>query len=206
MIPTIIENITEYLKENDIALSKKNTDGRLNSAENESEILTLIQRKFKINIPRDREWFDFSVEENNDFYPVNIKVTDTLHADNLSCKLGIYFALTGLLPDMPNEVSWENYFAKLHQNIKTHTDKDYYFLVINKNNKDDIFSNSLKGLQEIVPNGNNLPFQCKWGINRTNVERTHEQAKEFILKTFGDSIKLRSKMYFDFKKYFPEYV
>lgn len=38
--------------------------------------------------------------------------------------------------------------------------KDYYFLVINKTNNADIFFNSLKMLYELIPNGNNLPFQC----------------------------------------------
>lgn len=206
MQPVIIENICQYLKDANLTLSRNFTDGRLNSAENESEILKLISKKFKIIIPRDREWFDFSIEDNGEFYPVNIKITDTTHSDNLSCKLGIYYALTGLLPDIKNEVAWGKYFARLHQNIGTFKNKDYYFLVINKENTKDIFSNSLKGLQELTPNGNNLPFQCKWGINRNHTERDFNQAKDFLLRTLGYSIKLRNQMYFDFQKYFPEYV
>ena len=56
------------------------------------------------------------------------------------------------------------------------------------------------------PNGNNLPFQCKWDINREYQTRSFQAAEQFILSTFGKSIKLRAEMYFNFKKYFPDYV
>lgn len=206
MIPTIIENICQYLQEKDFSLSSNFTNGRINSSVNEEMILNLITQKFDIVKPRAREWFDFAIEDNDKFYPVNIKITDTTHTDNLSCKLGIYYALTGLLPDIPNEVSWEKFFAKLYNNIGMYKDRDYYFLIVNKNNKKDIFANSLKNLQEIYPNGNNLPFQCKWEINRISSDRTFEEAKDFILKTLGDSIKQRSNIYFSFQKYFSNYV
>ncbi|MBQ9313353.1 MAG: hypothetical protein IJ213_09975 [Bacteroidales bacterium] len=194
------------MQEKDFSLSSNFTNGRINSSVNEEMILNLITQKFDIVKPRAREWFDFAIEDNDKFYPVNIKITDTTHTDNLSCKLGIYYALTGLLPDIPNEVSWEKFFAKLYNNIGMYKDRDYYFLIVNKNNKKDIFANSLKNLQEIYPNGNNLPFQCKWEINRISSDRTFEEAKDFILKTLGDSIKQRSNIYFSFQKYFSNYV
>ncbi|MBQ9253469.1 MAG: hypothetical protein IJ180_01695 [Bacteroidales bacterium] len=206
MIPTIIENICQYLQEKDFSLSSNFTDGRINSSVNEEMILNLITQKFDIVKPRAREWFDFAIEDNDKLYPVNIKITDTTHTDNLSCKLGIYYALTGLLPDIPNETSWEKFFAKLYTNIGKYKDRNYYFLIVNKSNYKDVFVNSLKDLQEIYPNGNNLPFQCKWNINRNAKNRTFEEAKNFLLTTFGNSIKLRSNIYLSFQKYFPEYV
>lgn len=45
--------------------------------------------------------------------------------------------------------------------------KDYYFLVMNKNNSRDIIVNSVKGLTILSPNVNNLPFQICWNKNRT---------------------------------------
>jgi hypothetical protein len=40
--------------------------------------------------------------------------------------------------------------------------KDYYFIILNKTNTDDIIINSIKGLTILTPNINNLPFQVCW--------------------------------------------
>lgn len=64
-------------------------DGRINSSKNEEELLEKIKKHFNIRIPKSRDWYDFSINESDIFYPVNIKITKTgLGADNLNCKLG----------------------------------------------------------------------------------------------------------------------
>jgi len=201
----ILKEITKYLIDYDFTLSKQFADGRINASINEDEIINIIKQKFEIEVPRARNWFDFSIEHKWIFYPVNIKVTDTTHADNLNCKIWIYYALTWKMPDFPNETSRKNYFEKLRKNIKENN-KDYYFLIINKKNLKDIFFMTLKTLENIQPNWNNLPFQCKWDINRKQVKRTFEESKYFILNTFGKSIKLRAEIYFIFKKLFNEFL
>jgi len=205
-IPPILTDICDYLIKLNVKLSKQFADGRINASMNEAELLKEIKEQFGIQEPRSRAWFDFSIENESGFFPVNIKITDTTHADNLNCKLGIYYALTGLLPHFPNETRWLTYFEHLKENLGKEKNKDYYFLIFNKQNPTDIFVNSLKGLQDLQPNGNNLPFQCKWDNNRKYQNRSFNKAAEFILSTFGHSIKLRSEIYFNFKKYFPEYV
>jgi len=205
--PSTLIAIKNFLLQSNITLSEGFDDGRINSSFNEKEIIHLIQRaNFDISVPKARSWYDFSFIENDIFYPVNIKITETNSADNLNAKLGIYYALTGLMPDFHNEIDWLTYFSKFRENMDTYINKDYYFLVLNKNDAKDIFINSLKGLRKLNPNGNNLPFQCKWKENKEFQKRTHASASKFILKTFGESIKLRSEIYFNFKKYFPEYV
>lgn len=198
-------DIQAFLSKDLIKLSNSFEDGRVNARINEDEVINIIQKKFKINVPRSRHWFDFSIEENGEIYPVNIKITDTTHADNLNCKLGIYFALTGKLPDFPNEISWLDYFEKLKVNI-TPNEKDYYFLVVNKSDTTDIFINTLKSLSILQPNGNNLPFQCKWNINKKPKKREFSESKKFILNTFGVSIKQRAEIYFIFKRLFNEHI
>jgi len=204
-IPKILSEIAKYLAENNLKLSARFEDGRINATINEDEVIKLIKKKFDIETPKSRQWFDFSIEHNGEFYPVNIKITDTTHADNLNCKLGIYYSLTGKFPDFPNETSWLDYFQKLKDNLKE-TKKDYYFLVINKSDNKDIFVNSLKSLSILQPNGNNLPFQCRWEVNKKPKNRNYKESKDLILKTFGKSIKLRAEIYFIFKKLFKEYV
>ncbi len=203
--PKLLQEIRDYLIKNNFSLSKRFKDGRINASINEDEILNQIKKKFPIQIPKSRYWYDFAIEDKNVFYPVNIKVTNTTQADNLNCKLGIYYALTGNFPDFPNEISWLDYFVKLRKDLKKN-DSDYYFLVINKMNLKDIFLNSLKSLSKLQPNGNNLPFQCNWDANRKYKNREFKDSVNFLLKTFGKSIKLRAEVYFIFKKLFGEYV
>ncbi|GAA9973756.1 hypothetical protein VN0948_13810 [Helicobacter pylori] len=198
MIPTQLNEIAEFLKTNPYHLSQPLQDGRLNPSVNEEEILNTIKHFFPIQLPKAREWWDFSFEENDIFYPVNIKTTTTKTADNLNCKLGIYYALCGLLPTFNNEIAWEKYFQKLHKDLGKNTDRDYYFLIINKNDPKDIFINSLKGIQTLQPN--NLPFQCKWDNNREIIQRNFDGSKNFILSALAKSVKLRASI--DLKEFF----
>ncbi|WQW48881.1 restriction endonuclease [Helicobacter pylori] len=183
-----MRSIAEFLKTNPYHLSQPLQDGRLNSSVNEEEILNTIKDYFPIQLPKAREWWDFSFEENDIFYPVNIKTTTTKTADNLNGKLGIYDALCDLLPEFNNEIAWEKYFQKLHKDLGINTDRDYYFLIINKNDPKDVFINSLKGIQTLQPN--NLPFQCKWDNNREIIQRDFDGSKNFILSALAKSVKL----------------
>ncbi|GAA8407634.1 hypothetical protein HpDR45_13960 [Helicobacter pylori] len=203
MVPTRLNEIAEFLKTNPYNLSQPLQDGRLNSSVNEEEILNTIKDYFPIQLPRAREWWDFSFEENKIFYPVNIKTTTTKTADNLNGKLGIYYALCGLVPEFNNEIAWEKYFQKLHKDLGTNTNRDYYFLIINKNDPKDVFINSLKGIQTLQPN--NLPFQCKWDNNRKIVQRSFIESKNFILSALAESVKLRANIYLTFKEFFGEF-
>lgn len=213
----LLDIITEYISKLNIDYENPNPDGRVNSAINEGQIIQELPRlfetndyiktnKYKLNIPNIREWYDFGISKNdaeNYFVPVNIKVS-RLSTDNLNCKLGIYFALTGLLPSnqITNEINWETFFQTLHNNINTYEDKDYYFLVVNKNSPADCFWNSLKRLQSLTPNGNNLPFQTNWARNRNRTERAHKDAVFFILSCLKESVYKRA----DIKDSFDRYI
>ena len=192
----------EFLRRENLQLSTQNRDGRINSAFNADEIFRLLESKFIINHPNMRDWVDFSFYENNVFYPVNIKVSTTKTTDNLNCKLGIYYALTGKIPPFSNVISWEVYFKTLSENLEPNS-KDYYFLIINKDSPSDVFAALLKSLETILPSGNNLPFQAKWDNNRQLINRDFESAKAFLLGTFEES-KLRVDAYFHFRTYFYE--
>ena len=205
-IPRQISDICQYLCARNFSLSKLTSDGRLNAAINEDEVISVIREKFDIIVPRSRAWYDFAIEDGQDFIPVNIKVTDTTHADNLNCKLGLYYALTGRKPAFQNEIAWLPYFEELHKNFGYDKTHDYYFLIVNKTDHQDIFCTTLKSLKTLQPNGNNLPFQSRWKDNRVLQNRTFEAAATMLLQTLGQSIKLRADIYFNFKKYFPEYV
>lgn len=67
MIPTQLNEIAEFLKTNPYNLSQPLQDGRLNSSVNEEEILNIIKDYFPIQLPKAREWWDFSFKKNDIF-------------------------------------------------------------------------------------------------------------------------------------------
>ena len=219
-ISNLLDRIVEYIKTQNIIYDTPNRDGRINSSINEGQIIDklvdffqhdayLLSNKFEIKLPNARDWYDFGVVQKGDddfFVPVNIKVT-ALSTDNLNCKLGIYFALTGLLPvGLSNEIVWNEFFKQLNDNINTRQDRDYYFLIANKKDNTDCFWNSLKSLQNLVANGNNLPFQANWAKNRDKVNRTHSEAGYFILNCFKESVYKRAEIRDSFQQYIEPHL
>ena len=206
MIPEKLDEISDYLNTQKFEVEASQRDGRINSILHEDKLTELLAEKYPIDVPEARAWYDFSVTHNGIFYPVNIKSTTGKGNDNLSCKLGIYYALTGKNPTGQRLSGWRAYFDKLNADL-SENDVDYYFLVLNKGTGK-TFMSALKGLYSLVPNGNNLPFQCNWLENRRKgyQSRTFKEAEKFLLTKFGESIKGRIAIGDDFKANFPDYL
>ncbi len=204
-IPPVLLEIGAYLSARDVSLTSS-VDTRLDSAINEEHVLENIAREFPIKQQKQvRHWWDFSIIDSDVLLPVNLKLTELKSAnDNVNCKLGIYYALTGQAPEFANEIPWLNFFRHLSENMQEN-DKDYYFLVVNKNNTGDVFVQGLKTLQSLSSSGSNLPFQCCWRDNREVKSRSFDEACDFLLSTIADSIKLRANIDDEFRQYFPEY-
>lgn len=194
-----------------VELSSDSRDGRVNSIKDEDFILSLILNNYKnisiflknsliVEKPKERYWYDFLIRnQDNTFYvPINIKVSSfsKKSSDNISSKQGLYFSLTGINEKPPN--SWGKFFEELSINIKEHN-SDYYFLVLNKDDKKFYF-NSLRRLKSLTPNGNNLPFQCNWTESIKIVERSFQESKKFILGNLYNSIKKRAHILKEFEK------
>ncbi|QGZ97357.1 restriction endonuclease [Mycoplasma sp. NEAQ87857] len=215
----VIEKLINYLKTKKFHFSTDDIDGRVNSIQNEKEIINLILSSYKeIEIfqnwelkiyeqPRARYWYDIIIKNNdNSFYcPINIKISNFNigSADNISSKEGLFFALTGLTSEnCPN--NWNEYFKLLSANIKSNN-TDYYFIIFDKSDTQKIVFNSLKRLKTLTPNGNNLPFQCKWSENDERIERTFEESKEFLLGNLYESIKRRANILNEFHDVFIDF-
>ena len=182
-----LDRIVAFLREHPVELSSNDADGRVNSGINEHEILEALcdsQYGGIIDVPNIRAWYDFRIICGLGELFVNIKVSDLSNssADNLSSKKGMGYALTGIknLPD-----PWPAFNSAISNNIKGGF--DYYFLVVNKNNPRDAFWTSLKRIKRLQPNGNNLPFQCDWSLNREWSNRTEEESITYILSVYLDS-------------------
>ena len=193
----------DYLNAQKWKITDSQRDGRINSISDEDKIIELLKKKYSIDVPPPRSWCDFSYDDGI-FYPVNIKSTTGKGNDNLSCKMGIYYALTGKNPTGQRLSGWRAYFDKLNADL-SENDVDYYFMVLNKKTRKTSMS-ALKGLTKLVPNGNNLPFQCNWTENTQYKSRTFEEAKDFLLSNFAASIRGRTAIGDDFKDNFPDYL
>lgn len=175
-LPLIMYQIQKHLKSSNFSFSTQNEDGRINSCIDESGVIELITAKFgsKIKKPSIRMWYDILLYDSYyGWIPVNIKTTTTLTADNTGNLAMCVYSYTDELLDIHRDRSYENgkmsdlLFEKLErlEYNKNHK-KDYYFIVLNKNNPNDIIVNSVKGLTELTSNVNNLPYQICWNKNR----------------------------------------
>jgi hypothetical protein len=134
-------------------------------------------------------WYDILIYDYiYGWLPVNIKTTTTLTHDNTGNLSMCVYSYTNEILNFNNIKSYENskmsniLFNKIkNKEYNKYNKKDYYFIVINKNNSKDIIVNSLKGLTILSPNINNLPFQICWNKNRKfKYENIQIKIKKFI--------------------------
>ena len=186
MFPTELVEAVEYLNTQSIVVSENHEDGRVNSIDDEDTIIDLLVEKFGDNIetPPPRCWWDIKVFR----YPLNIKSSKFGGAaDNFSSKAAILYALTDLPEEEVTCTSWKNFQNKLQMNSSQKSSRDYYIIVLDKTTKK-VYLQSLKSLQKLTSNGNNLPFQIKWRDNVKPVERTYLQSYDFLIDSYKESV------------------
>lgn len=190
------DTLKQILQNNPLteALIRGTGDGRLDSALSEGVVIdhlkSILPDTNIIEAPA-RYWYDVAIQEDGKFFPINIKITSGNSADNVSSKKGMYYALTGIRPEEEKGLDkWETFIQKLTSNYRV-SDADYYFIVCFKDTGELLFT-SLKHLETLVPNGNNLPFQCNWGQNKRPTTRSHEEQLHYIMDTFISSYIKRS--------------
>lgn len=199
MIPKVLKEIVDFLSKN---LSKNplpigGVDGRSDSAKGEEKVIGMIQNENSkngnkwgnihspnISSSNNRSWYDIKI----DGHYCDIKISNLSGADNTNAKHGIYYFLTGQNPDKISNAQ-SKFFKAMKENEKADDERDYFYIVINKNNHKDIFITSLKNIPEVNINPNNLPFQAKWNDCRKAKKRTWEEAKQFLLDSWAMGIK-----------------
>lgn len=185
-LPFVLVNIKKYLENQDIILSENNLDGRTNSCAHEDIIKEIIKEYLpngKYWIPPHRHWFDILVyDEVYGWIPINIKSSTLQSSDNVGNLSLCVQAYTDHKMDYKksyNNGELVDILADKFKNNKFNENnrKDYFFLVINKNNTNEIIINSVLGLKTLTANIHNLPFQVKWKNN-----------KQYDFKDMGTSI------------------
>lgn len=190
-LPLILYKIKQYLKLQNVQFSKQNEDGRINSCMDESNVIELLIVQFgnRIKKSKSRMWYDIlAYDFIYGWIPINIKTTTTLTNDNIGNLTTCVYAYTNAILDIHSEKSHTNgkmcdilFNALKNKEYNRRNKRDYYFLVFNKINSDDIIINSIKGLTVLTPNINNLPFQVCWNKNRMFIyENINKKIKLFI--------------------------
>lgn len=192
-LPLIMYLIQKFLSEISFQFSTETKDGRINSCLDEHTILKILEEKFnqKIKIPSySRMWYDLCVYDNIvGWIPVNIKTSTTRTSDNTGNLAMCVYAYTdeklNLDAQYANGSMSKILIDKLRNNkYNTMSKKDYYFIVLNKNNPRDVIVNSIKGLSVLTPNTNNIPFQVCWMKNRIFVYRDVISSIDMFIRCF----------------------
>jgi hypothetical protein len=175
-LPLILQYSQKYLSLQDLELSSKLEDGRCDSSLDENIIIDRLKDKFNDRIlkPKIRMWFDVLLYDFvHGWIPINIKTTKIKTSDNVGNLSICVYSYTNTKLILSLEKSYCNglmskvLIEKLkNKEYNKNYKKDYYFLVVNKSDTKDVIINSLKGLSELTPNLNNLPFQVCWDKNR----------------------------------------
>ena len=181
--------IAESLSKKNIKLTNDSRDGRINSTQDEDiiipEIVKIVRsdkffKHININSPKERHWFDFSLEINEYFLPYNVKSSTLSGNDNVGAKLSLVWVVGGVMPTKECN-KWNGWAKAIGDNINEFSsDKDYGFIIVNKNNPRDVIFQRLRSIEELISNASNPPYQCKWGRNREEFFREPEEQLRYL--------------------------
>ena len=192
-IPSIFDDVKKTL--DNFSASHIHLDGRLNSTIDEDVAIELLSKDFNIIKPPPRSWFDVAIVDGSETYYCNIKSSTFKGADNFSAKLAMLYCFTDIDVDKLNLYSgWGKFDSCLAKYKTADIERNYYMIVINKNDGKCVIQ-SLKTLQKLTTNGNNLPFQIKWSDNKSCVSRTHEEARDFVIGAYKSSVKKKMEQH-----------
>lgn len=191
-LPNSILTIKKILQKRTIKLCKTSDDGRINSCMDEDKIIQILLEEFpnRIHKPKVRMWYDILVYDYKyGWLPINIKTTTTLTSDNTGNLAMCVYAYTDEQLDLYKTYQNGRMSRLLIEKLRKkkynyNHKKDYYFVVVNKENNKDVIVNSVKGLSELTPNINNLPFQVCWNKNRTFQYKHISENIEMLLDAF----------------------
>jgi len=184
MFPQSLIDAVTFLNQK-VNICEESEDGRVNSIKDEDTVIDLLISSGQFNIvkPQARHWWDVCI----DGYFVNVKSSGFKSADNFSSKEAILYTLTDIpVEEITNYKSWNKFENALIER-SVDTQRNYYIIVVNKKTGE-VTLQSLKTLNKLTSNGNNLPFQIAWKDNMKVVERNYQESRKFILDSYVESV------------------
>lgn len=187
----LFQKIIETLSKNRFIANTDSKDGRINSVKDEDDIVDILlnsELKDYIVIQGIRKVADVIFDIGTEKVYFNIKTTNGKSADNIFSKLGTLIAFTDIdEKDLKNSISW-NEFTELLINNSKETDRDYYYLVVDKNNGR-VMIRGLKELNTIKSNPSNI-LQMEWykEFDRPKRKNGFEDSFEYVSKIICESL------------------
>ena len=193
MFPLILVEAVNYLNTLNLKASSRNRDGRINSIDDEKTLIDVLIQKYEEEIEEadQRDWFDVRMFG----FPNQLKSSNysTKASDNFNAKLALLYALTDMTEEEIGKVRrWSQFEQSLRDRRDDNNGRDYYIISMDKKTGECHLA-SLKTLNKITPNGNNLPFQIKWSENTQPVQRTGSESWDFLIKC-GYKLSVRKKL------------
>jgi|18_taG_2_1085343.scaffolds.fasta_scaffold06840_4 hypothetical protein len=190
--PETLLKMKDFLARNPIEAACSADDGRFNSAIDEETIVKHLMKEFHLGkdfiLPKARAWYDMWLVKEN--LPVNIKSSTFASSDNACNFLSILWCFTDLTIDASTTPNKRKDIKELIKHARDFAhqaiERDYWFLVVKKDDPTNVICNSIKGLRRITPNPSNLPFQINWSKNIHYLEQPPEKSFEKCIKAIKE--------------------
>ena len=178
--PAILNEIVNALKNSNLKAITENNEGRVNSKKDEDQIIAWLLKqkhlKGKIKEGELRGFGDIWVKDDQgNLYVINIK-TSVGSSDNAFSKLGILWALTDLTIEdfkrlkIANKIS-DTKFAELVVKHKKETNRDYWYLSLDKKDFSKVMVRGVKQIKNWGKNPTNN-LQINWGLEHESDPNT----------------------------------
>ena len=205
LIPSALKAAAEYLEQQKMTLPSGGGNSRVDSSAGESTVIQVLQNAQQWNIvgrnvgtntnraPHDMEFEGMLVD---------VKINSlTGHYDTIA-KSTIFYLLTG---ETDHPTHTKRFWETLRDRETPDEQRDFYYLIVNKNDTSDVFAVSLRHIAEVIPNPSNQPFQANWDNCRHPTERTWQEAKQHLLGIWAKSIQRRAELINEgMPSYYPE--
>lgn len=189
MIKEFLSKITESIKGKDLKFTHNSQDKRTDSTINEQKVIDYLRTvdgvgNFMIEVPA-RHWSDVIFKVGDEIIVINIKLPNLQKAgnDDAYSRAGLLWSLTDIpFEDIPHPCR-DIQLAKLLIEYPLQTKyRDYYYLVIDKHDTNNVMCRGLKEINNIILNPINT-FQINWKKEYALPprERTQEEARNYIL-------------------------
>lgn len=172
-----------------VAENAINGEGRVASLSDEKNIVEFLLKhdKWKNIIKRTKlrsagDIIVLDYDENHPPHLINIKTTN-LTRDNATSIVGFAYGLTNLtLDELPSRLSIKGLIGHIKKNPNNLKTKDYYYLVFDKTNMNNVTIRPLKDVEFWYPNPSNR-LQIDWSkeFNNSNVTDNFKISAERII-------------------------
>lgn len=189
MIKEFLSKITDSIRGKDLNFTHNSQDKRTDSTINEQNVINYLRTvegvgNFMMEVPA-RHWSDVLFKYNDEIIAINIKLPNLQKGgnDDAYSRAGLLWSLTDIpYKDIPRSCKDIRLAKLLMENPSQTKYRDYYYLVIDKHDTNNVMCRGLKEINNIVLNPSNT-FQINWKKEcaLSPCIRTQEEARHYIL-------------------------